>query len=75
MKADNKAAYAAFVVFFLGTMLLLSLQTWAVMLVAGALHNAAPAIPALSYSASGWLVFLAYLLVFPATSSAKAATK
>lgn len=77
MKATNSepSALAAFLVFFAGTVLAINLQTWAVMLAVGALHSKAPEIPALSYGASGFLVLLAYLLVFPASASGKASTR
>jgi hypothetical protein len=77
LKATNSepSALAAFLVFFAGTVLVLNLQTWAVMLAVGALHHAAPDVPSLSYGACGWLVFLAYLLVFPASVSGKASTR
>ncbi|MEU9560340.1 hypothetical protein [Streptomyces fumanus] len=58
-------------VFFVFTVLILVTQIWAVMLVAGAMHSVAPTVPALSFNASGWLVFLAYLLVWPASVSGK----
>jgi hypothetical protein len=60
---DTATAFGVLVAVALVT----AFNIWLVMLCAGALHSCAPEIPALSYDASGWLVALVYLLVFPAT--------
>lgn len=65
--SDGAACVGAFVL----AVLLINLQTWAVMLVAGALHAHAEQFPALSYTASFWLLFLVHLIVSPAMVRAK----
>lgn len=64
---DTATAFGA----LLGLLLVAALQTWLVMLAVGALHSRAPQIPSLSFSACAWLVFVAYLLVFPATVNSR----
>lgn len=54
---------------------ILTVQSFLVMLATGALHANAPEIPSLSYFASTVLVMLGYLLVWPATATARAATR
>jgi hypothetical protein len=50
-----------------------ALESWAVMVVIGALHSAEPSVPTFSYQGALWLVLLANILVGGAVAAGKRA--
>lgn len=64
-----------FVLLFLTGVAATALESWVVMLLIGALHSEASAVPSLSFTASLWFVVLVNVLVGGATSAGNSASR